>query len=171
MRAAALVVSAISFLLAAHAPAQAAQSLSERAKRDEVKHMAANEPAMRRAMDQAKATLDNFLRIASAPPPGTTGFALKVAVSDKKNTEYFWVGDFLPTAQGFEGTLSNEPRLVKKYYNGERFEFSRAQVVDWVFRDENRGRMLGNYTGCALLTKEPPAQAKAFQREHGLQCD
>ena len=31
--------------------------------------------------------------------------------------------------------------------------------------------MMGNFTACALLTKEPPARAESFKRQYGLSCD
>ena len=31
--------------------------------------------------------------------------------------------------------------------------------------------MIGNYTSCALLKREPPQQAAAFMKQYGLSCD
>ncbi|MGZ8407195.1 MAG: hypothetical protein ACXWVJ_04125 [Caulobacteraceae bacterium] len=60
---------------------------------------------------------------------------------------------------------------MKKHKLGERIEFSRGQIADWTYIDGAKGQMVGNFTGCALLTKEPPAQAEEFKRLYGLQCD
>jgi uncharacterized protein YegJ (DUF2314 family) len=147
------------------------QTVSERAARDELAYMGREEPAMREAFRKAAATLDEFLSTAANPRAGTSSYALKVAVSDGKSTEYFWVGGFSRHGERFSGILNNAPRLVKKHTQGERFEFSRAQVVDWTYLDGPERRMVGNFTACALLTKEPPAQAEEFKRQYGLRCD
>lgn len=126
---------------------------------------------MRKAFEQARATLPEFFRIAKAPPPGTTNYALKVAISDGRNTEYFWVNQFTETTNGFSGVLNNEPRLVKTYAFGERITFRRSQIVDWTYVDKTARKMHGNFTACALLTKEPPAEAEAFKRQVGLSCN
>jgi uncharacterized protein YegJ (DUF2314 family) len=147
------------------------QSLVERAERDEVVHMASEEPAMREAFRKAAATLEEFLSIAARPRAGTTGYALKVAISDGRNTEYFWVNDFSHEGDRFKGTLNNEPRLVKKHRIGEQIGFSRTQIADWTYTDEVNGQMLGNFTACAILTKEPPASVEEFKRRYGLRCE
>ena len=152
-------------------PTASGQSIVQRAERDEVSFMAREEPAMRKAFEQAKSTLDPFLKLASSPMEGTTGYALKVAVSDGRNTEYFWVNRFVAQGDRFTGHLGNEPRLVKKYKFDERFPFDREQIVDWTYTDTKSRRMHGNYTACALLTKEPPAQAQAFKQKYGLSCE
>ena len=148
-----------------------AQSITERAERDEVTHMSEEEPAMRDAFAKAKVRLGEFLSLASQPAAGTSGYSLKVAISDGKHIEYFWVGSFANEGGRFTGVLNNEPRLVKKYKFGERIAFDQEQIVDWVYTDTNNRRMVGNFTACALLSKEPAEQAAAFQKKYGLQCE
>src|SRR5262245_2989953 len=147
------------------------RSTIERAERDEITHMSSEEPAMRKAFEQARSRLDDFLRLAASPQEGTSDYALKVPISDGRNTEYFWVTRFTNEGDAFTGYLGNEPRLVKRYKIGERFQFERKQVVDWTYIDNKTNRMMGNFTACALLTKEPPAQAEAFRQKYGLRCE
>lgn len=147
------------------------QTLLQQAERDEVRHMANEEPAMRRAFERARATLDGFLAEAAKPRTGTSSHALKVAVSDDRGTEYFWVNRFENTGTAFSGYLANEPRMVMKYKLGQRFQFDRAQIVDWTYIDETNQRMMGNFTACALLTKESAADAEAFRKRFGLRCE
>jgi uncharacterized protein YegJ (DUF2314 family) len=160
----------IAFVLIAHSSSNA-QTITEKADRGELAHMAREEPAMQRAFEKARATLDQFLQEARAARDGTSGYALKVAVSDGRNTEYFWVNRFSNAGPNFVGHLGNEPRVVRKYRFDERFQFDRAQIVDWTYIDTKSRRMVGNFTACALLTKEPPAQAEEFQRRYGLVCE
>ena len=147
------------------------RSAIDRAERDEITHMSSEEPAMRKAFEQARGSLDDFLRAAASPREGTSDYAIKVAVSDERNTEYFWVSGFTNNGDVFMGTLANEPRLVKRYKLGERFQFERKQIVDWTYIDNRANRMMGNFTACALLTREPPAQAEAFRQKYGLHCE
>jgi uncharacterized protein YegJ (DUF2314 family) len=72
----------------------AAQTIVERAQQDEIAYMSREEPAMPAAFARANATLDEFLAKASNPSAGTADYALKVAISDGRNTEYFWVNNF-----------------------------------------------------------------------------
>ena len=34
-----------------------------------------------------------------------------------------------------------------------------------------KNRMHGNFTACALLSKEPPKEAEAFKKQYGLRCE
>jgi uncharacterized protein YegJ (DUF2314 family) len=163
------LVTGLALAAGLHAPGWA-QTISDQAAKDEVVHMSREEPAMRRAFEQAGATLPEFLKQAANPKAGTTGHALKVAVSDARNTEYFWVNQFSNEGDVFRGTLNNTPRLVRKVQRGEVITFNRNQIADWVYMDEAAGRMMGNFTACALLTKEPAEQAASFKRKYGLSC-
>jgi uncharacterized protein YegJ (DUF2314 family) len=147
------------------------QSLSERAESDKVAYVPDDDPDMKRAFEKARASLDEFFEIAAAPRAGTEGHAIKVAVSEGDDTEYFWVTEFEGEGDTLSGVLNNGPESVKKYKMGERFEFSRAQVVDWMYFEPAARRMHGNFTACALLVHEPADEAEDFKKQYGLQCD
>lgn len=162
---------AVAIGLAPISPVAHAQSLSEKAAKDELVFMRDEDPVMRRAFEVAKSTLDEFLRTASAPSQNQTAFSLKVAISQGKNTEYFWVNDFVSKGTDkFEGEIGNEPRMVKTVKLGQRYVFSRAQIVDWLYLDKEQRRMVGNFTLCALLTKESKEEAEATKRRYKLDC-
>jgi uncharacterized protein YegJ (DUF2314 family) len=153
-------------------PVSFAQPVVDRARADELVFMSDDDPAMRHAFERARATLDGFLSKAKQPAPGTVHYALKVGVRDGKDTEYFWVGDFRQDeGDTFVGRIDNAPRLVKKVKEGQMYRFPRAHIVDWTYLDRNERRMVGNYTLCALLTKEPPAEAAAARQKFGLRCE
>lgn len=159
------------FILCAVAPSAWSQTISEKAANDEVVFRRDDDPAMQKALATAASTLPEFLRLAANPRSGTSGYALKVGISDGRNTEYFWVNNFTRTGAAFTGTLNNEPRLVKKHKHGERVSFSEKQIADWTYVDQTNKRVFGNFTACAILSKEPPEQAAAFRRQYGLQCE
>ena len=148
-----------------------AQTMVEKAKKDEITSMQDEEPEMRKAFERARATLDNFLSLASKAPPNTSFYAVKVGIQEGKNTEYFWIGPFKDEGNGFSGTLDNTPRLVKKVKEGQTYQFAKRDIVDWTYVDTTQRRLHGNFTMCALLTKEPPAQAEDARRQFGLRCD
>lgn len=148
-----------------------AQSLTERVAKDELVFMQDEDPSMRRAFQVARETLDEFLKLARDPRPGQGLFALKVAVAEGKKTEYLWVNQFEAKDGGqFEGTINNEPRMVKTVTFGQRYTFSRSQIVDWTYADKTERRLVGNFTLCALLTKESKEEAEATKRRFNLDC-
>ncbi|QPF73630.1 DUF2314 domain-containing protein [Roseateles sp. DAIF2] len=148
-----------------------AQTMNERAEKDELVFMREEEPAMRKAFQVARGSLDEFLGLAAAQSQSRTGFSLKVAISQGGNTEYFWVNDFATKdGSSFEGEIGNEPRMVKTVKLGQRYAFARAQIVDWLYIDKGQRRMVGNFTLCALLTKESKSEAEATKQRYKLDC-
>ena len=146
------------------------QSITGRVRNDEMTSAQSEEPALRRAAEKAQATLDEFLAKAKQQPAGTSAYALKVRVQEGRDTEYFWVDEFTWSDGSFTGRINNEPRLVKSIKPGQVYNFSRSQIADWKYVDEKSGKTFGNFTACALLSKEPPAQADEIKRRDGLDC-
>ncbi|WP_151635984.1 YegJ family protein [Noviherbaspirillum aerium] len=160
----------ISLFLLTTLPAQA-QSVIEKAKKDELLFMQDEEPEMRKAFLKASRSLDDFLLRAKTPARGTSYYALKVEIREGKNTEYFWIGPFEQRGDEFSGTLDNAPRIVKGVREGQIYPFRKSQIVDWTYYNKSEHRMYGNFTLCALLTKEPPEEAKSAQKNFGLKCE
>ena len=152
-------------------PCVQAKSISNKAERDDITLMADADPAMQKAFALAQKTLPDFLREAANPKEGTSGYALKVGLTDGNGTEYFWMSDFVQKGDQFTATLANTPRMVRGYRPGQKISFKQSQIVDWMYMDAGKRRMMGNYTACALLSKEPAAEAEAFKKQYGLRCD
>jgi uncharacterized protein YegJ (DUF2314 family) len=94
-----------------------------------------------------------------------------VGISEADDVEYFWITDFGEEGDGFRGVITNTPRLVKRVESGQVYRFKRSEIVDWVYRDSQKNKMYGNFTACALLSREAPAQAAEFRKQYGLDCD
>lgn len=147
----------------------AAQTVLEKATRDEIATVADTDPNMAAAMRKAQATLADFLKIAAAPRPGTTGFAVKVAIREGEHAEYFWMAPFSSNAGQFSGEINNTPRIVHSVKMGQRITFAQSDIVDWLYIE--KGMMKGNYTACAMLKSAPKNEAEDFRRAFLLDCD
>ncbi len=147
-----------------------AASLVDRAAKDEAVSVPADDPAMRKAFESARATLDEFLAKLKAPPAGTGAFAVKVGVRAGADIEYLWIGRLSIDGERLSGRIDNAPRTVKTVKAGDTFAFARDDIVDWLYIDRPRRRMRGNFTGCALMAREPPKEAAALRKQLGLAC-
>lgn len=160
----------LSMIMAAlYASPSSTQSLINKAERDEIALVSKNDPGMAMAMQKARDTLPEFLKAAAAPPAGAEGFAVKVAIREGANAEYFWISPFEPKGDAFTGRLNNAPRMVRGVKNGDPLNFSKAEIVDWMYMD--KGAMKGNYTACAMLRKGTQKDRDAFRKRFGLDCD
>lgn len=147
------------------------QSTIEKARRDEISIVPDDDPEMAKAFRKAQATFDNFLTIARSAPAHIKSVAVKVAVSDATETEYFWITPFTEDGGNFKGRINNTPRLVKNVKLNQEIHFVRPRIVDWMYVDVSKKRMFGNFTACALLKHEPPSEAEKFKKQFGLECD
>jgi uncharacterized protein YegJ (DUF2314 family) len=152
-------------LQASPAPAQ----LMNKAERDEIVLVSKSDPGMAAAMLKARDTLPEFLKVAAAKQAGAEGFAVKVAIREGGNAEYFWIFPFEPKGDAFTGKLNNNPRTVRGVKNGDTLNFGKGEIVDWMYMD--KGAMKGNYTACALLKKGSQKDRDAFKQRFGLDCD
>jgi uncharacterized protein YegJ (DUF2314 family) len=158
----------LALILALCATSSAAQTISDKARRDEVVKVPQDDPDMAAAMRSARATLPNFLALARAPGPSMTGFSAKVAVSDGSLTEYFWVVQLESKNGQYSGRVNNRPRTVHNVTLGQVITFPESDIVDWTYLDGKK--MKGGYTTCTIVKREPSAEASAFAKQYGLDC-
>jgi uncharacterized protein YegJ (DUF2314 family) len=147
------------------------QTVLEKAQKDELSFVPKDDPTMARAFAKARESLDQFLTLLLDAPPYMQSPGVKVGISDGNRVEFFWISNVAQKGEKFSGLINNQPRSVKSVRMGQNYEFGRAQIVDWTFVDARSNKMIGNFTACALLTREPPDQAAAFRRQYGLDCD
>ncbi len=145
------------------------QSVVDRAENDELYLAADDDKDMEDAFRKAREGLDGFLRLSKSPTLGKSDFSVKVGITEGENTEYFWISPFQETADAFAGILNNEPRMVTTVRMGQEVTFTKEQIVDWLYSDQ--GQMVGNFTACAMLKKEPDSERRAFEQRFGLRCE
>ena len=148
-----------------------APSITDKAETDKVAMAEADDPAMLQAFAKAKGSLDAFLDRVAAKDPLVQEPLVKIKVQDGEAVEYFWIGSLSQESDGLNGTVKNEPEVVHNLKNGQTISFPRSQIFDWTYTDANSGKMIGNYTACALLTHEKPSEAAEFRRTYHLDCD
>lgn len=165
-----LVVLSIILIILLVSPPVFADSFTDKAKKDSTVEISDEDPAMQRAMARARAGLDDFLRKAGSPPPDTDQYSVKVRVSEGANQEYLWVSNLRAQGDLWSGRIDNLP-MIRSVKKGQSYSFAKTEIVDWTYVDKNKKRIVGNFTTCALLTKESPDVAQKIQKQYGLECD
>ncbi|GKS64783.1 hypothetical protein YTPLAS72_20870 [Nitrospira sp.] len=147
-----------------------ASSFMDKAKKDSAVEMNDEEPAMQSAMERARTGLDDFLRKAGAPPPETDYYSVKVRVREGDNLEYLWLSNLKAQGELWSGRIDNAP-MIRSVKKGQFYSFAKSEIVDWTYIDRTKKKIVGNFTTCALLTKETPDVAQQIQKQYGLDCD
>ncbi|KUM26446.1 hypothetical protein AU467_21785 [Mesorhizobium loti] len=135
---------------------------------DRVTIFAPGDPEMAAATKQALASLDEFLTLADAPPPGTSRFKLKVKVKEGNVTEHFWIVPFRRTETGFVEILSNQPAEVHNVVLGQNIEFSRDDISDWGYTRD--GHQVGSFTVCVMFKRMSKEEADYMRGKYGFDC-
>lgn len=165
-----LVVLNVALLVLLFPPSVFSLSFTDKAKKDKAVEMSDEDPAMQKAMERAQAGLDDFLRKAGSPPPNTDQYSVKVRVSDGDSQEYLWVSNLKAQGDLWSGRIDNLP-MIRSVKKGQSYAFAKTEIVDWTYIDKSKKKVVGNFTTCALLTKEPPAVTQSIQKQYGLECD
>jgi uncharacterized protein YegJ (DUF2314 family) len=147
-----------------------AQTISDKTASDQVEMVSADDPAMANAFRNARETLDTFLDRVIAKDKAITMPSLKVRIVDGDAVEYFWISPFRVTTSGLVGTIDNDPETVHNVRNHQELTIKKSDVYDWSYVDRSTGKMIGNFTACAILTHQPPEEARAFKKQYGLNC-
>ena len=146
-------------------------SITAKAQSNKVAMASVDDAAMLQAFAKAKSSLGAFLARVAAKDPLVQEPLVKLKVQDGDAVEYFWIGSLSQESGGLKGTVKNDPEVVHNIKNGQTISFPRSQIFDWMYTDANSGKMIGNYTACALLTHEKPSEAAEFRRIYHLDCD
>ncbi|MDO9383076.1 MAG: DUF2314 domain-containing protein [Hyphomicrobiaceae bacterium] len=129
---------------------------------DKVIRVPDDDAEMVAAIAKARATLPEFWREMEAPGPGVESFALKVAIPyGTDRHEHFWLTDVERRGDQISGIISNDPNNATHVAKGDRYEFTEADISDWLIRRD--GKMVGNETMRPLLKRMPAEQAEQYR--------
>jgi uncharacterized protein YegJ (DUF2314 family) len=157
------------FLFVIIASGGQAQSITDKAKRDETVRVAKSDPLMEAAKQKGRSTLPEFLATARAPKPSMSTFAVKVGIPAGQGLEYVWVRPFEKRENGYVGRLRNDVQSTGSLKVGDTVSFGEGDIIDWSYLDD--GKMKGNFTACALLEARPKEDKEAFKQQYGLDCE
>jgi uncharacterized protein YegJ (DUF2314 family) len=119
---------------------------------DPVTMVDADDPEMAAAEQQARDTLDQFIRALNDPRPAMSDFAVKHEFLQDGTSEHMWIAELSYQNGKFTGTLGNEPQLIDNVEMGQPVTIDRSEVEDWVYFDGEE--MMGGYTAKLLMSRQ-----------------
>jgi uncharacterized protein YegJ (DUF2314 family) len=127
-----------------------------------VVHFADDDPLMTAAIDQARATVDQFIIALEAPTPVQESFAVKVAIKDGDEVEHMWVNPVRHEQGRFIGATNNDPESVTTVKLGDEVVVAKEEVSDWMYIDD--GKLVGGYTMRVMRDGLSPEERADFDR-------
>lgn len=103
-----------------------------------------NMKKMNDAIKKANRELPFFIKNYQNPKADQTYFSIKVALTADGYTEHIWLNKFQFDKKPYTGHLSNNPYYIKSVKFGDKIEFKKMDVSDWMIVQD--GKLIGGYT-------------------------
>src|SRR6187401_3000188 len=100
---------------------------------DKVTDVADDDPRMNAAIAKARSTVDGFIAALKSPEPNQSEFSVKVAFTDGRKIEHMWLSPVTYDGANFQGTVNNEPEMVKTVKLGQSVAVTPAEITDWMY--------------------------------------
>jgi len=123
---------------------------------DKMTVVSKDDPQINAAIEKARASLATFIAALQSPKPGQVGFQVKAKFTDGGKVEHIWLGNLSYDGTNFQGTIDNEPEMVKNVKNGQRVTVAPADISDWMYL-ENR-KLVGGETFRVFRNRRSPAE-------------
>ena len=130
---------------------------------DPVYDVDANDEEMNAAIEQARATVGEFVHRLQNPRPKDGDFSVKKKIDEGERSEHFWLKDISHADGVFTGTVGNAPQSIRNVKYGDRVTVAENNITDWMYLDD--GKMAGNFT-LRVLLKHMPEQEATLIRAH-----
>ncbi|MEM6798359.1 MAG: DUF2314 domain-containing protein [Planctomycetota bacterium] len=123
------------------------------AERSDVIDVADDDPIMVKAIDDARATVDQFIAALKSPKPAQNGLSVKALVEEGETGEHMWLTSLSYADGVFTGTINNAPAALTSIKFGDQFTVPKDEISDWMFIEG--GKLVGGYTIRALIELSP----------------
>jgi Uncharacterized protein conserved in bacteria len=115
----------------------------------------ANDPELEKAKQDALSTLDSFIKSYNEHSNSSIyEYYLKVDFIDGEEHEHMWISVNKIENGQFEGTLANEPEVIKNIKLGDSVKIEKEQIEDWIIVDTETDEMEGGYSVKVLQERE-----------------
>jgi uncharacterized protein YegJ (DUF2314 family) len=129
---------------------------------DKVTYVADDDPRMNAAIDKARSTVNTFITALRSPKPGQSSFSVKMAFTEGKQTEHMWLTAVTYDGKNFQGSVNNEPEMVKNDKMGQKAKVEASKISDWMYVEN--GRLIGGQTLRVLRDAMTPAERADFDK-------
>lgn len=118
---------------------------------------------MRKAVDQARKTIGEFIKALQHPAAGQSDFEVKKPFVEGNDVEHIWLSDIEFAGGRFKGKVDNAPMKIHGLKLGQVVSVNPDEISDWAYVDN--GKLVGGYTIRAHYNQLTPDQKKEFLRE------
>jgi len=116
---------------------------------------------MNAAIARARASLPEFWEAFERHAPGTSDYTIKIEITDKNGTEYFWANEIVRANGEIRATIDNDPEIVRSVKANQRILVRESDIADWMYL--RNGKAVRNETLRPLLKRMSPEDADYYR--------
>ncbi len=135
----------------------------------DVVYVPENDKEMNEAMDKARKTADEFVKLFQKRQKSQSEFAVKVAIREGKKVEHFWVAISEFDGKQFKGIINNDAELATTVKAGDEVKVDKDKIGDWMYVDKKK--LIGGYTVRVLRNRLSPEERKALDESIPYKID
>ena len=151
------------FLLTARADNPISNELQNKSGEPDVYRVENEHAAMRKAVEEARKSVSQFVKALQHRAAGQTDFEVKKPFVEGKEVEHIWLSDVELVGGRLKGKVDNAPVKIHGVKMGQVVSVDPDEISDWAYVEN--GKLVGGYTIRAHYNELTPTQKKEFQRE------
>ncbi len=118
---------------------------------------------MRRAVIEARKTVNEFITALQRPAAGQQDFEVKKPFTHGDEVEHIWLTGVKLVGNSFQGRVDNQPRKIPDLKLGQLVSVSPKEISDWLYVDN--GKLVGGYTVRVHYNELTAEQKRDFDRQ------
>lgn len=119
-----------------------------------------DDPSMRAAVTRAQNNVLHFEQHIARPGPGEKDFAVRMAVRENDEVEYFWLANTTWDGNVFRGEIDDEPDTVTTVHIWQKMLCAPTDISDWMYVKD--GRLVGGETIRVVRDRMTEDQRRRF---------
>ena len=127
---------------------------------DPVIGYADDDDAMNAAIEEARASTDDFL--AAIRKGNADTYSVKARIAERDQAEHIWIDRVSVDDVYFNGFIANEPAGLTSVKLGDPYQIKQSDISDWMYTEGSD--IYGAYTLRVMLKDMPTEQAAAFRK-------
>jgi uncharacterized protein YegJ (DUF2314 family) len=143
---------------------------TEKRGNDSVTSVSSENEAMNAIINQARGSVNEFLKEYSNPNSICTGFAVKYPFDtdpgSKSTKEHIWLDEIEKKDGKYYGIVDNDPFYIKGMKLGDKVEFNINKISDWKYVKD--GFLVGGKSIVYFYDRMSEKEKKDFEKESGF---
>ena len=124
---------------------------------------------MNEAMQEARATISDFVTALESGNPAYELFGVKTKFDDQYGSKYVWLVNVTLKDREFTGIQLSLTDSSRKFQRGDTISVPMDEISDWSYVDN--GKLVGGYTMRVMRDRLPKQERDGLEEKLGFQFD